>query len=115
MELSDVFGSLRRHWRLVVLIVVLTGAVLVGYLVNRKVVNPPARYHASADVLIPARDAKTGDRPADIPPVLLQGQVELASSTTTRDAAIKAAKVDARTARNVAFSASLNDRGDIIT
>jgi len=49
------------------------------FLVTRKEVLPDTRYQSSVQVLIPARDSK-GNRPAGIPPSLLQGQVQLAQT-----------------------------------
>src|SRR5215207_2016374 len=82
------------------------------YLLRRDVERPPARYTTSADVLIPARD-EAGEVPEDVPPVLLQGQTELALDSETTGAALEAAGVDH--AVGIGFNGRLNDDDSIMT
>jgi Mrp family chromosome partitioning ATPase len=94
VEFSDVRASLRRHWPVALVILVIIPMVMAVYLVRRDVVRPPARFTTSVDVLIPARDVETGAAPEDVPPVLLQGQTELANSDAVRREARENAGLD---------------------
>ncbi len=89
--------------------------IVVIYLAGRDVVRPPARYTTSADVLIPARDPKTGSTPSRVPPVLLQGQLELAKARGVRDVAIQAAGLDPEKEHKLGFDAKLNETSTIMT
>src|SRR5207247_1693307 len=107
--------SLLRHWRLVVIVVVLTGLAVAGYLLNRKVATPVTRYSGSEDILIPARDPKTNEDPKGVPAVLLQGQTELASDPKTKAAALDASKLDPVTRRKITLKATLSEGRDQLT
>ncbi len=117
MRLKDVGGSLRRHW-LTTLVIVLAIPLVVGlYLYdNRNPKRPPPRYTTSEDILIPSHAANAQqDTNSDIPPVLFQGQVELALSARTRAVALDQAKLDPSKSGNIGFSASLSDTLDTMT
>ena len=113
--MSDVLAALRRHRVLAAALLVPIPIVMLVYLAARDVVRPPARYTTSADILIPARDAKTGNSPTDVPPVLLQGQTALALSRTTTDFALKASRLDLADDNKVSFSADLSEGASIMT
>ncbi|HEX2381692.1 MAG TPA: hypothetical protein VHI95_03580 [Acidimicrobiales bacterium] len=116
MQLKDVGRSLRRHW-LVALVIMLATPLVAGYYLydNRNPTAPPARYTTSADVLIPTKDEK-GERPANVPPVLLQGQTDLALSARIRSIALEGANLDPNDeSLDVSFAAKLNETGDIMT
>lgn len=113
MNIHEVGASLRRRWPVAAVLIALIPLVMVGYLVNRDVIRPPDRYTTSADVLIPARD-DTGVAPEGVPPVLLQGQLDLATSVGVRDAALREADLDADAADGVAFDAKLEKDGTIM-
>ena len=83
MNFKEITASLRRHWPIALTVLALIPIVMAVYLLRRDVVRPPARYTTSADILIPSRDADTNLAPTDVPPVLLQGQMELALSSST--------------------------------
>lgn len=100
MELADIAGSLRRHWKISVSLLMLAAAVLGIFLVTRKEVLPDTEYQATVQILIPARDDK-GARPAGVPPVLLQGQLALARSKPVKDDAMRIAGLKGDAAREV--------------
>jgi capsular polysaccharide biosynthesis protein len=114
VEFREIRASLRRHWPVALLVLVLIPVVMGVYLLQRDVVRPPARYTTSADVLIPAR-TEDNEAPEDVPPVLLQGQTELALDSDTTDAALRAAGIEDDEADDVRFSAKLNDTRSIMT
>lgn len=113
--MKEVRASLRRHWTLAVLVLLLIPAVMAAYLANRDVVRPPARYTTSADVLIPARDPESGDADAGIPPVLLQGQTELTASPEVIDTALEAAELDPDDDNEIDFLGRLSEDRTIMT
>lgn len=113
MNINEVGASLRRHWPVVVVIIALIPLVMVGYLVNRDVIRPPDRFTTSADILIPARD-EGGLAPEGVPPVLLQGQLDLAQSDTVRDTALRDAGIDPDSAEGMGFDASLEKDATIM-
>jgi Mrp family chromosome partitioning ATPase len=116
VQLRDVGISLRRHWLIALLILLATPIAAGVYLYNnRGEAPPPASYTTSADMLIPAKDPKTGERPAGVPPTLLQGQVDLALSGRIRAAALLAAHLDPTHPEGITFDAVLNETGDIVT
>jgi hypothetical protein len=97
------------------LILAIIPVVMGVYLVRRDVVRPPARYTTSVDVLIPARDPDTGADPEDVPPVLLQGQTELATSDAVRRSARENAGLDPDpTDDRIALAAELKEDGTIM-
>jgi capsular polysaccharide biosynthesis protein len=113
VNINEVGASLRRRWPVAAVLIALIPLVMVAYLVNRDVIRPPDRYTTSADVLIPARD-EGGAAPEGVPPVLLQGQLELAQSTTIRDTALREADVGPDEAGRMAFDARLEKKDTIM-
>lgn len=85
--------SVRRHWAVALVVLLLVPIVMGVFLAGREVVRPPARYTISADVLIPGRD-ESGADPENVPPVLLQGQTDLALAPETKLTAIEEAGLD---------------------
>lgn len=114
VNLSEVGASLRRHWPVIAVILALIPLAMVGYLVNRDVIRPPDRFTTSADVLIPARDEQ-GVPPEGVPPVLLQGQLDLALSEAVRDDALTAAGIEPDSDHDIAFDADLGKSDTIMT
>lgn len=114
MELADVVKSLRLHWRISVAIVLLTGTFFAVFLFTRNQVRPADRYEVGVQVLVPARD-KAGKRPEGVPPQLLQGQATKALAQSTKDAALKAAKISPDRKGGVGFGYSASEGGDILT
>lgn len=115
MQISDVGASLRRHWAIAVIILAAIPLVMTAYFINRDVIRPPARYTTSADILIPAREAKSHDSPSGVPPVLLQGQRELAISRAVKDVAVQAADLNPDVDNGLVFEAALNPDLTIMT
>jgi len=115
VEFRDVRASLRRHWPVALLVLALIPVVMAIYLVRRDVVRPPARYTTSADVLIPSRDSETNEAPVNVPPVLLQGQTELALDSDTTDDALEDADLDPAKDNDVKFNAKQSDNRSIMT
>jgi capsular polysaccharide biosynthesis protein len=118
VELKEIRASLRRHWAIAVVVLLIIPVVMVAYLVNRDVVRPPARYTTSADVLIPARDiesANPNENVQTVPPVLLQGQPELAASAEVQDTALKAAGLDPAVDHDITFLGRLSEDRTIMT
>ena len=114
MDLKEIRASLRRHWTIALVVLVIIPIVMAGYLASRNVVRPPARYTTSADVLIPARTEADGT-PTDVPPVLLQGQMELAQSPELREVTLKRAGVDLKRLTTLVLSSRLNEDRSIMT
>jgi Mrp family chromosome partitioning ATPase len=114
LELADVVKSLRLHWRVSVAIVLLTGAFFAAFLVTRNEVRPADRFEVGIQILVPSRD-KDGKRPTGVPPQLLQGQQAKALAASTREAALKAAKIPQDKQGDIGFHFSTNPPGDIIT
>lgn len=118
MQLKEVRASLRRHWVIALLIVLIVPVVMVSYLAGRDVVRPPARFTTSADVLIPSRDAEDGRESEDVskvPPILLQGQPELAASAGVRNKALEASGLDPEANNKVDLLGQLNEARTIMT
>ena len=114
MDLKEVRASLRRHWTIALVVLVIIPIVMAGYLASRNVVRPPARYTTSADVLIPTRDEVDG-APEGVPPVLLQGQIELAQSPEVKAFTLKEASVDPKDSATLILSSSLNKDRSVMT
>lgn len=115
MDFKEITASLRRHWPIALTVLALIPIVMAVYLLRRDVVRPPARYTTSADVLIPSRDQESNAAPSDVPPVLLQGQTELALSQSTKDEALEAADLDPEEDNGTTFNAKLSDNRSIMT
>jgi len=114
VELADILGSIRRHLRIAVGILIIAVILLVAFLVTRQTVLPPKRYEATVQILIPARDTD-GVRPEGVPPILLQGQVSLAQKDATKDDANKRGEFAADQRDDIRYRAVLNEAGDIMT
>jgi Mrp family chromosome partitioning ATPase len=113
LELADVVKSLRLHWRVSVAIVLLAGFFFAAFLVTRNQVRPADRYEVGIQILVPTREK--GKRPANVPPQLLQGQSTKALAQSTKDAALKAAKIPEDERSSIGFRYSASESGDIIT
>ena len=114
MSMSEVRASIRRYWTISVVVLVLTPVVMGVYLAGRDVIRPPASFTTSADVLIPAR-ADDFEEPEDVPPVLLQGQIELAHAPETRAQALERADLDPADVGDLDLRGELNDSRTIMT
>lgn len=114
MSMAEVRASIRRHWPVALIILLLVPVVMGIYLAGREVVRPPARYTISADILIPAR-GEAGDEPANIPPVLLQGQIDLALAPATQNAALEGAGLDPTEDNDLRLDARLSATAKIMT
>ena len=114
LELADVVKSLRLHWRVSVAIVLLTGVFFAVFVFTRNQVRPADRYEVGVQILVPTRD-KAGKRPDQVPPSLLQGQATKALAQSTKDAALKAAKVPEAQRSSIGFHFSSGEGGDVIT
>ena len=126
MQLIDIIGSLRRHWRVSVALLLLTGIAVGVFLFTRKQVRGADRWETSVLFLVPTR-AKDGAIPTGVPPELLQGQAQLALSTDTIAAALKGAGLSEKDRGDVTFDFTSNfnsstdpkksaaGRGDILT
>lgn len=114
MRLADVLTSIRQHWRMAVVILVVTGAVVGIFLFTRDVTRPAARYRAESQLLVPAISEREG-RPEDVPPSLLQGQSREALSDATTAAAYDAAGIPEDARNSIAFGYAESESGNIIT
>ena len=129
MNLVDIIGSVRRHWRLSVAMVLLSVIGLGAFLFTRKQVRGNDRWESSVLLLVPTR-GKDGSVPSGVPPELLQGQAQLASASETRTAAMDRAGLTGSDRSNVTFAFKTNfdpsatvgktgnqttGRGDIVT
>ena len=109
MQLVDVFQSVRRHWRVSLAILVLTGACLGLFLFTRNEVRDPDRWRGGVQLLVPARN-KDGVLPEGVPPGLLQGQGVVALSEETRSDALQRAGLEGA-ADDVTFGVRLQREG----
>jgi Mrp family chromosome partitioning ATPase len=129
MQLADIIGSIRRHWRVSVALLLLSGIALGVFLFTRKQVRGEDRWEASALLLVPTR-GKDGSLPGGVPPELLQGQAQLAFAATTLEAAYNGAGIKPEDRADVTFAFASNfdpsstkpgsnnsatGRGDILT
>lgn len=129
MNLADVTGSLRRHWRLSVAMVLLSILGLGLFLFTRKQVRGDDRWQSSVLLLVPTR-GKDGTLPAGVPPELLQGQAQMALAPETVAGALDGARITGSDRRDVTFGFKTNfdpsavanktgnqstGRGDILT
>lgn len=107
MQLADVIGSVRRHWRVSVAILLLAGIGLGLFLFTRTEVRGEDRWTASIRLLVPVRD-QDGNLPPGVPPSLLQGQAAVALSGGVTGAAMKAAGLGEGSRGDVAFAYTTN-------
>lgn len=128
MQLADIIGSVRRHWRVSVAFLLIAVVGLGVFLFTRKEVRGNDRWSSSVLLLVPVRD-KDGGLPAGVPPELLQGQAQLALSGSTTGDALKQAGLSERDREAVTFDFATNftpktgnattdqsgGRGDILT
>jgi len=129
MQVADIIGSVRRHWRVSVALLLLSGIALGVFLFTRKQVRGEDQWQASVLLLVPTR-GKDGALPSGVPPELLQGQAQLALESETITAALQQAGINPEDRGNVAFafktnfdpnastnktSNSATGRGDILT
>jgi Mrp family chromosome partitioning ATPase len=111
VQLADVITSFRRHWRAALASVLLVAIGLGLFLFLRDQTQPPDRWKASVELLVPAR-SEEGEIPQGVPPMLLQGQSTVALSTGVTRAALARAEVEEDDAE---FDFAINDRGDTYT
>lgn len=111
VELLDAIGSVRRQWRLVLAILLLTGAGAAVYFVT---VDDQfdERWRSSAQLLVPVR-GDDGERPADVPASLLDSLRFAESQGTTNAVLNRLDATDAEKAR-VALSASMEEDSDVV-
>ena len=109
VNVKELRASVRRHWWVPLVVLLIVPIVMAGYLANRDIVRPPARYTTSADVLIPARDPKNPASIESVPPVLLQGQNELANSPAVKLATLNSADLPLELAKEVVLVGQLNE------
>jgi Mrp family chromosome partitioning ATPase len=114
VNMAEVRASIRRHWSVTLVILLLIPVVMGIYLAGRDVETPPDRFTISADLLIPAR-GEGGDEPEDVPPVLLQGQVDLALSPAITSQALELGGVEPDDVDEVDLSAALSEDQTIMT
>ena len=127
MQLADIIGSVRRHWRVSVAFLLLAAVGLGIFLFTRKEVRGEDRFASSVLLLVPVR-GKDAVIPAGVPPELLQGQAQLALSNSTTRAALRRAGIADEDRESVLFDFKTNfvpktdttsddsgGRGDILT
>ncbi|MEQ1786429.1 MAG: hypothetical protein ABL966_05205 [Acidimicrobiales bacterium] len=112
--MAEVRASIRRHWPVALIILLLVPVVMGIYLAGREVVRPPARYTISADILIPAR-SEAGAEPLNVPPVLLQGQTDLALAPATQNGAVEEAGLDPTEDNDLRLDARLSGTQTVMT
>ena len=105
MQLADVIASVRRHWRVSVAILLLSGAALGLFLFTRNEVRAADRWSTTVQVLVSTRESD-GALPEGVPPALLQGQAAVALSGPTTTAALEGAGLDDSARSNVTFGFS---------
>ncbi len=107
MQVADIIGSVRRHWRVSVALLLLSGIALGVFLFTRKQVRGEDRWQASVLLLVPTR-GKDGSIPSGVPPELLQGQAQLALEPATTTAAMNNAKLQGGDRSSVSFGFRTN-------
>jgi Mrp family chromosome partitioning ATPase len=112
VQLRDVGGSLRRHWGVAALLLVLIPLAMGLYVATLKP-RTPDRFNVSADILIPTIDPKTRKPPEGVPDVLLHGQGGFLS-LHTQNVALAAADLPVPSP-DVLFAFQPNEDQDIIT
>jgi tyrosine-protein kinase len=112
VQFADVITSLRRHWRAAVAAVLLVSVGLGLFLFLQDQTHSAERWKASVSILVPARD-DDGTLPAGVPPMLLQGQSNVALSGKVTTEALNRAGLDPE-ADDVTFDYSASERGDVI-
>jgi polysaccharide biosynthesis transport protein len=111
VQFADVITSFRRHWRAAIASVLLVALGLGVFLFLRDQTQPPDRWEASVELLVPAR-SEEGEIPEGVPPMLLQGQSTIALSPGVTESALSATGLDADDAE---FDFAINERGDTYT
>ncbi|MSO87311.1 MAG: hypothetical protein EXQ71_07305 [Acidimicrobiia bacterium] len=109
MNVKELRGSLRRHWAVPLVILLVVPIVMAGYLASRDIVEAPDIFTTSADVLIPARTEEDPSTTDSVPPVLLQGQNELANSLEVKEATLRAADLPDDLAEEVVLIGKLSE------
>ena len=107
MQLADIYGSIRRHWRVSVAMILLSGIGVGLFLFTRKQVRGEDRWKSSVLLLVPTR-GKGGTLPGGVPPELLQGQAQLALDSKTITSALDNAKLRGDDRHNVTFGFATN-------
>jgi Mrp family chromosome partitioning ATPase len=112
VQLADVITSFRRHWRAAIASVVLVAIGLGLFLFLRDQTRPPDRWEATVQILVPAR-TEEGELPEDVPPMLLQGQSEVALGSEVTGNAADAARIPEDARDDLTFDFDINERGDV--
>jgi Mrp family chromosome partitioning ATPase len=115
VELKDVVGSVRRHWRMSAVIVVVGLLATASYFVFTGDVQIDEDYQADISVVIPSfTEGDDGERPVGVPGVLLSGQEDLAASPQVTAQALAAAEVSDEDSGSIEFNASQSEGSDVI-
>ena len=114
MNVKELRASLRRHWTVPLVILLVVPIVMAGYLASRDIVEAPDIYTTSADVLIPSRDTDDPTSIENVPPVLLQGQNELANSPEVREATLRTADLPDDLAEEVVLLGELSENATLM-
>jgi hypothetical protein len=114
LELADILSSIRRRWRIVAGVILLTVAVIAAFYVTRKQVEPTPRYRSDVRVLVPTRD-EDGKLPSDIPETLFFGQAAIAQSAEVHTKALDAARVPEDRRGGIGFGYSAGQTGGLLT
>jgi capsular polysaccharide biosynthesis protein len=114
LELADILSSIRRRWRIVAGVLLLTVAVIAGFYVTRKQVEPAPRYRSDVRVLVPTRDEK-GNIPENVPDNLFFGQAAIAQSSELHNDALDAAHIPQNARPGIGFGYSASDSGALLT
>ena len=114
MELNDVVGSVRRHWRMSVAIVVAGLLATASYFVFTGDVQVDEDYQADVQVVVPIVNEEEGVRPSQVPGILLEGQEDLASTPEVTERALDAAQLEDDERDSVEFRVAQGDGSDVV-
>jgi capsular polysaccharide biosynthesis protein len=120
LELADIVSSIRRRWRIVAGVILLTVAVIAAFYVTRKEVEPTPRYRSDVRVLVPTRDTDangnpTKDTQSDVPESLYFGQAAIAQSSELHTKALDDAHVPQERRAGVTFGYNAAQTGGLVT
>jgi capsular polysaccharide biosynthesis protein len=114
LQFADILSSIARRKALAAAIFAVCASVLAVFLFTRQEVRGEDRYKASTQLLVPFR-GEGGTFPEDVPPSLLFGQGDIASSDSTAIATFDQAGVPEDERDDIELDFSRSERGDILT
>ncbi len=114
MNVSDLLGSLRRHWIIAVAVFLLGVIIAAGFALTRSEPTAKRAYEASSRYRVPADDPTTGkSTTAAVPDILRNSSLTLALDNQT--IARAQANSNVSNPEQVTYKATLSPEGDVVT